>query len=73
MSPDRPELRMNGAFHAYVRSVFADQSGRARTLHARRATWLRRVAQHAALFAEQRWEGEGGSTRRESALPRPPT
>lgn len=64
---------MNGAFHAYVRSVFVDCSVRARLLRAGRTNWLRGIAKHAASSAEQRREGEGGSTRVESALPRPPT
>jgi hypothetical protein len=52
--------RLSGAFHDYVRGVFADQSDRARSLRANRARWLRRLGQ-ASSGALQRWEGEGGS------------
>jgi len=53
-----------GAFHEYVRGVFADQSVRAGLLRANRARWQRRVVAHRRVAgAEQRWEGEGGSTR----------
>ena len=52
---------MNGAFHAYVRSVFADPSVRTRMLRAQRTRWLRSLAKQAATAAEQRWEGEGGA------------
>lgn len=51
-----------GAFHEYVRGVFADQSSRARLLGARRARWLHRLAQRPSCDAELRWEGEGGMT-----------
>ena len=52
-----------GAFHDYVRGVFAEDSTRVRLLRASRARWLRRLAaQRPASGAEQRWEGEGGST-----------
>ena len=64
---------MSSTFHAYVRSVFADRSVRARLLRAARTRWLGRLAEHVASSAEQRWEGEGGSTPRKSALPRPLT
>jgi hypothetical protein len=59
------QMRSSGAFHDYVRSVFADEATRAR-LHATRMRWLRYVARQAATAAEQRWESEGGSTRREA-------
>ena len=61
---------MAGAFHAYVRSVLADESARAR-VQAARKRWMRYVAGRAASAAEERWEGEGGSMRRGSALPQP--
>jgi hypothetical protein len=52
-----------GAFQDYVRGAFAERSTRARLLLASRARWLgRRAAQRPASDAEQRWEGEGGST-----------
>jgi hypothetical protein len=49
-----------GAFHEYVRGVFADQSDRARALRVSRARWLRHLAR-ASSGALQRWEGEGGN------------
>ena len=52
----------SGAFHDYVRGVFADQSARARALRVRRARWLARLAQHPMSRAEERWEGEGGNS-----------
>jgi hypothetical protein len=58
-----PGRTFSGAFHDYVRGVFADQSARSRLLRARRVRWLQRLAQRSAPGAEQRWEGEGGSTR----------
>jgi hypothetical protein len=52
-----------GAFHEYVRGVFAEDSTRARLLRASRARWLRRLAaQRLASDTEQRWEAEGGSS-----------
>jgi hypothetical protein len=53
----------SGAFYDYVRGVFADHSARSRLLRAKRSRWLRRIGRLAASAAEQRWEGEGGSTR----------
>ena len=54
--------RIAGAFHEYVRGVFADNSERVRLLRAGRARWLRSLAQRPMPRREQRWEGEGGST-----------
>jgi hypothetical protein len=52
-----------GAFHEYVRSVFAAQSMRVRFLREGRTRWMRRLAaQRPTSGAEQRWEDEGGST-----------
>lgn len=53
----------NGAFHEYVRGVFADHSARKRLLRAKRARWLYRLGERATSGAEQRWESEGGSSR----------
>ena len=39
----------NGAFHDYVRSVFAECSVRAPLLRASRATWLHRLSRLPAL------------------------
>jgi hypothetical protein len=58
-----PTRAFSGAFHDYVRSVFAEHSARRRSLRTRRARWLQRLVQRRASGAEQRWEGEGGSTR----------
>jgi hypothetical protein len=45
---DRPSRRaFNGAFHDYVRGVFADQSARKRLLRAKRAQWLHRLGERA--------------------------
>jgi hypothetical protein len=52
----------HGAFHEYVRAVFADSSGRARRVRASRARWLRGLGRAPASAAETSWEGEGGST-----------
>ena len=53
-----------GAFHDYMRGVFADRSTRASRVQQARALWLRDVAQRTTRSpAEQRWEGEGGSIR----------
>ena len=52
-----------GAFHDYVRSVFAESSNRRRKVSASRTRWLGRFAQHHATSAEQRWEDEGGTIR----------
>ena len=71
-APERPQPRMTGAFHAFARSVLADESARVRA-NAMRKRWLRHLARQAATAAEQCWEGEGGSMRRESALARPAT
>jgi len=59
------ELRpIAGAFHEYVRGVFAENSVRASLLRASRARWLRRLAeQRRVSTTEQRWEDEGGSNR----------
>ena len=38
-----------GAFHDYVRAVFAECSVRARLLRAARATWLHRMSRQADL------------------------
>ena len=58
------QRHLAGAFHDYVRGVFAGHSVRASLLRANRARWLRRLAaQRRVTGAEQRWEGEGGSTR----------
>jgi hypothetical protein len=52
-----------GAFHDYVRWVFAEPPTRVRSPRAGRTHWMRRLAaQRPASGAEQRWEGEGGST-----------
>ncbi|HEU4922015.1 MAG TPA: hypothetical protein VFT23_02955 [Burkholderiales bacterium] len=58
-----PGRAFSGVFHDYVRGVFAEHSARRRSLRARRARWLRGLAQRPESGAEQRWEGEGGSTR----------
>ena len=58
-----PGRAFSAAFHDYVRGVFAEHSARRRSLRARRARWLHRLAQRRASGAEQRWEGEGGNTR----------
>jgi hypothetical protein len=58
-----PGRAFNGAFHDYVRGVFAEHSARRRLLRAKRERWLHRLAQRTVPGAEQRWEGEGGSTR----------
>jgi hypothetical protein len=59
-----PGRAFSGAFHDYVRGVFADHSARSRLLRARRARWLHGLApRRPASGAEQRWEGEGGNTR----------
>jgi hypothetical protein len=58
------QRHLAGAFHDYVRDVFADHSVRASLLRANRARWQRLlVARRRVARAEQRWEGEGGSTR----------
>jgi hypothetical protein len=51
---------LKGAFHEYVRGVFAAHSTRARLLSVSRARWLQGLVRSRA---EQRWEGEGGSSR----------
>ena len=56
--------RLSGAFPDYVRGVLAEQSERSRALRARRARWLYRLGQRRRMSgAEQRWAGEGGSTK----------
>ena len=68
MEPDffprsRP-FALTGAFHDYVRGVFADRCEQAARLHEARVLWLRGVAQRlASSRALQRWENEGGSIR----------
>jgi hypothetical protein len=57
--PRSRPFALTGAFHDYVRGVFADRCANAARLHEARALWLRGLAQRMAL---QRWEGEGGST-----------
>ena len=57
-SSHRPAF--GGAFHDYVRGVFADQSDRARVLRANRARWLQRIGQ-ASPGSVQRSEDEGGT------------
>ena len=57
-----PRRALNGAFHDYVRGVFADRSPRQRALGTRRALWLNGFAPRAFTSAEQRWEDEGGRT-----------
>ena len=54
---------VNGVFHDFVRSVFAERSDRRRRLSVRRTRWLGRFAQHQATSAEQRWKDEGGTIR----------
>jgi hypothetical protein len=49
----------SGAFHDYVRAMFAEHSSRRRLLRARRARWLSGLVQRPASGAGQRWEGEG--------------
>ena len=56
----RKSRSFKGAFHEYVRCVFAQHSTRARLLSASRARWLQGLVRSRA---EQRWEGEGGSSR----------
>jgi len=41
-----PRRNLNGAFHDYVRGVFAEHSVHSRGLRVRRARWLRRLGQH---------------------------
>jgi hypothetical protein len=41
-----PRRNFNGAFHDYVRGVFAERSAHSRGLRARRTRWLQRLAQH---------------------------
>jgi hypothetical protein len=53
----------SGAFHDYVRGVFADRSEGASRLRAARARWLHTVGHRAVSPPpQQSWEGEGGST-----------
>lgn len=58
-SPRSRPFALTGAFHDYVRAVFADRCAHAARLHEARARWLRSLAQRMPL---ERWEGEGGST-----------
>jgi hypothetical protein len=39
-----PRHAYTGAFHDYVRGVFAEQSAHSRSLRIRRARWLQRLA-----------------------------
>jgi hypothetical protein len=56
-----PRPPFTGAFHDYVLSVFLEQAARSRALLSR-ARRLHRFGQRPTSDAEQRWEGEGGST-----------
>lgn len=47
MSAGRRALR--GAFHDYVRAVFAECSAHARALRVRRATWLHRISRQSTI------------------------
>ena len=61
--PDASHRASSGSFHDYMRGVFADRSEHASRLRAARAGWLHTVGQRAAASpAEERWEGEGGSS-----------
>jgi len=40
-----PRRNLNGAFHDYVRGVFAERSVHSRGLRARRTRWLQRLGQ----------------------------
>ena len=40
-----PRRNFNGAFHDYVRGVFAERSVHSRGLRARRTRWLQRLGQ----------------------------
>ena len=60
--PDAPRRASSGAFHDYMRGVFADRSEGASRLRAARARWLHTVGHRAASPPpEQSWEGEGGT------------
>lgn len=62
--PRSRPFALTGAFHDYVRAVFADRCAQAARLHEARALWLRGLAQRmVSSLALQRWENEGGSTR----------
>ena len=50
------------AFDNYVRGVFAAHLASRRKLRAIRARLLQRLERPTTDAAEQRWEGEGGST-----------
>jgi len=43
-----PRRTLNGAFHDYVRGVFAERSVHSRGLRARRTRWLQRLGQLSA-------------------------
>ena len=43
-----PSVPHGGAFHDYVRGVFAERSVHSRGLRRRRTRWLQRLAQHSA-------------------------
>ncbi|HWI35410.1 MAG TPA: hypothetical protein VNU64_03065 [Burkholderiales bacterium] len=61
--PDAHPRASTGAFHDYVRGVFADRADDPGRLAEARAYWLRRLGERVApLPAQERWEGEGGST-----------
>jgi hypothetical protein len=57
-----PRRILNGAFHDYVRGVFAGQSVREHAVRTRRTRWLNGFAQHPSSSAAQRWENEGGTS-----------
>ena len=46
--PGVPRRTLYGAFHDYVRGVFAERSVHSRGLRRRRTRWLQRLAQHSA-------------------------
>jgi len=46
--PSVPRRTFNGAFHDYVRGVFAEHSAHHRGLRTRWTRWLQRLAQHSA-------------------------
>jgi len=55
-SPAARQRSIAGAFHEYVRGVFAERSTRARVLRVNRMRWL---SGFAPLRTAQRREGEG--------------
>ena len=46
---DAARRPFRGAFHDYVRGVFAERSAKARVLRASRASWLHRLSQRAKI------------------------